>query len=485
MRKTGLLVLVMICLMPACTWVTHNLEKMGLQIDNTPPKDEKEKLYDKLVKNLYHSDYIVRKNAAAALGAMKTAQAVSPLIDALRDKNEEVRLVAAEALVQIGQPAIVPLTSVIACAGCPPPLINITVLTKIGAVVIPSLVDALKSEGCFDRQYLVSALINLGKPAVDPLLPVLLDKTDCARKATAYILGEIGDQAAIEPLLKSLKDESPWVREAVVVALTKIDDPRRVEPIIQALWDENEWVNKAAAYALQKIATPLAINPLITFLKLGKPDEIHQAAAEALISIGPPATEPLLTALYDKDERLRKTAADCLERLNWEPLRDVDKAWWLVTKHRMEEAGELEDFAIAPLVLALRNKDWQVRRDAMQALKEIGLHAVDAVIPTLKDEDKWVRQAGIEMLKYYGDERAIDPINDFLVSDASCMERRKIYHAVIDDFPSAKIIKPMECPDEHFCEICGKPATYFSKLVFKSLCETHRVFCEGTVVGFY
>lgn len=50
--------------------------------------------------------------------------------------------------------------------------------------------------------------MELGKPAVEPLVQVLKDKKELyfARKQAAEALGEIGDARAIEPLKQALND---------------------------------------------------------------------------------------------------------------------------------------------------------------------------------------------------------------------------------------------------------------------------------------
>lgn len=58
---------------------------------------------------LNDEDSYVRQGAAWALGEIKDLRAIGPLIFAIKDKDLDVRLRAAKALVKIGTPAVEPL----------------------------------------------------------------------------------------------------------------------------------------------------------------------------------------------------------------------------------------------------------------------------------------------------------------------------------------------------------------------------------------
>src|SRR4030042_6197793 len=60
-----------------------------------------------LIEKLNHEDLIVRLSAAKALGEIKDARAVKPLIATLKD--ERCGSTAANAMVKIGKPAVEPL----------------------------------------------------------------------------------------------------------------------------------------------------------------------------------------------------------------------------------------------------------------------------------------------------------------------------------------------------------------------------------------
>ena len=76
-------------------------------------------------------------------------------------------------------------------------------------------------------------------------------------------------------------------------------------------------MRNAADGALGQIGPP-AVEPLIA--ALGDADEgVRKAAAEALGQIGDArAVEPLIGALKGRDDRVRKAAAGALEALGWQ-----------------------------------------------------------------------------------------------------------------------------------------------------------------------
>lgn len=146
---------------------------------------------DELIQQLNQDDVIARLHAVKALGEIKDARAVEPLIAVLRDSK--CGLQAGNALAKIGQPSV------------------------------PSLVTALKSDSPIARR---NAAMALGKikdaNAVRPLIVALDDENPIVRRNAAIALGEIRDNSAVEPLTSALKDDSPIVRRDAALALKEM-----------------------------------------------------------------------------------------------------------------------------------------------------------------------------------------------------------------------------------------------------------------------
>jgi len=199
------------------------------------------------------------------------------------------------------------------------------------------------------------------KDEIDIQIDLLKDPDWVVRREAAITLGEMGDERCVEPLCNALRDGDWQVREVAIDALGQIGSPA-VEMLIKLLrdWD----VRKYAIMALGKIRDERVLDPLMAQLRN---DEFKDDATNALVELGEPAMERLITALKDKDEMVRKQAVLALGRI-----RHSD--------------------AIAPLIGMLADKDWFTRLTAAAALEAIGdERGREAIKPLMKDPDMVVR----------------------------------------------------------------------------------------------
>jgi HEAT repeat protein len=133
-----------------------------------------------------------RAAAVKALGEIRDARAVGPLMNALRDKDGPVREEATNALAKIGGPAVKPLMT--------------------------DLADAKLDV----RMQAVSTLAKIGQPAVEPLIDVLKGDDQIAAAYAAKALGEIKDPRAMAFLSAVQNHSNPVVRKAVAEALNNM-----------------------------------------------------------------------------------------------------------------------------------------------------------------------------------------------------------------------------------------------------------------------
>ena len=169
---------------------------------------------------------------------------------------------------------------------------------------------------------------------------------------------------------------------ATAVAYSQSDE---ISGLIQALEDKNVNTRRRAIKALQK-AGPPAVEPLITALKNEK-SRARAGAAQALGGIKDDrAVEPLIGALGDKIANVRAWAAEAL--------------------------GEIkDDRAVEPLIAALEDKNPDVRSWAAKALGEIkDDRAVEPLIAALHDKNGHVRSWTAEALGKMRDGRAVEPL---------------------------------------------------------------------------
>ncbi len=259
-----------------------------------------------LIAALNDADHGVRDHAASSLGKIRDPRAVVPLIAAFKDTNGNtgvdvgVRESAAAALVTIGTVR----SLAVSCLG------KIKDPRAIEPL-IADLTDAGPDLGF--RAGAASALEMIGAPAVDRLIAALKDADTDVRDLAASALGNIKDPRAIEPLIRALKGRHgiyDFFPGSAASALVNIGTPA-VEPLIAALRDADRDVRKLAVFALGNIGDPRAVEPIIAALKDGNTD-FQNTAASALAEIGAPAVEPLIALLKDTDVNVRLSAASAL-----------------------------------------------------------------------------------------------------------------------------------------------------------------------------
>ncbi|NIM13846.1 MAG: hypothetical protein GTO45_17520 [Candidatus Aminicenantes bacterium] len=326
-----------------------------------------------------------REHAAMALGYMGDTKTVELLIGALRDDYSSVRVQAAEALGKIRD-----------------------------AKAVKPLINALKDDEIAAREAAAKALIKLGKPAVNSLMNALKNRDALVRLRVIDILGKIGGAKTVELIISALKDCDSNVRWKAVDTLCRIGDTRAVEPLIDTLKDSNNYVRWCAAEALGELGDVRAAAPLINALR----DEyVRKRAKEALDKIADGrAVDPLIKALKNNDYYIQLTAAKTLEKFGWKPANDIELAVYLIVKEDWEKLPFIGKPAVAPLINALKDGDYLVRRNAAEALGKIGdAEAVELLINALKDEDYFVRSNAAGALGKIGDARAVEHLVTFYV----------------------------------------------------------------------
>jgi len=199
------------------------------------------------------------------------------------------------------------------------------------------------------------------KDEIEIQIDLLKDQDWAVRREAVITLGEMGDERCVEPLVRSLRDGDWQVREVAIEALGMVGSPA-VELLIKQLrdWD----IRKYAIKALGKIRDERVLEPLIAQLRS---DEFKEDATDALVELGQPAMETLVKALKDKDENVRKQAVIALGRIQ-------------------------DPAAIDALIEMLQDRDWFTRLTAAAALEKIGdERGRDAIKPLLRDPDLVVK----------------------------------------------------------------------------------------------
>jgi len=179
---------------------------------------------------------------------------------------------------------------------------------------VNDLINSLKSDDSKQQKQAARELVDIGKPAVKPLLETLKDEKWKIRWYASEILGEIGDEEAVEDLIVAMADENSGVRSKSMLALVEIDEPS-VDPLINSLSNENWQIRRQAAEALGLIGIKKAVNPLIETLNDENP-WVKKSAAESLGNIGDKrAVNPLKNMLKEDNSEVHEAVTDALGKL--------------------------------------------------------------------------------------------------------------------------------------------------------------------------
>jgi HEAT repeat protein len=192
---------------------------------------EEEKNTENALKEIARSmrpgnDPQVRQYGALLLGQLKDSEGITPLIQALRDPDKNVRAQAAKALGVIGDPSIGPLTLLL---DDPDWRVRYRAAEALGITgsekAVPFLINVLDDPKDHVRYMAAKAIGETGSGAAENALIVRLgDENEFVRRSAATSLGKTGGVAAKEALKRLLaRETSEEVRRVMISALQQLD----------------------------------------------------------------------------------------------------------------------------------------------------------------------------------------------------------------------------------------------------------------------
>ena len=406
-----------------------------------------------------------RKDAIDAVAEMGGHGAVAPIAALLEDRDKRIRETAAAALERLDwQPdtADARVRFYLATA-------NVAALTALGRDAVEPLINRLKSG--FDFGIIAEALGSIGDArAVGPLtgafresssgealdkdkaiihallkiggsgVDAVIAKMDAHPLDTFHLFADVAPQLGsrgLESLTRALLSY-PYIRRRAASELTKLGwTPDAVDLNAAYLMASEKWdecVDLGAS----------AVPALVTALTGGEPYgfSVTQPAGQALLRIGPPAVEALISALHhhqgtaDSFPRVadllarigdgraieplvsylksnpaytyRQAAANALRSLGWQPGTPEDKlAYWIATGD-WASCASLGAFAVPALVGALATSNAPAD-PIVDVLVRIGAPAVDSLIADLAGRGTHIAHT-IKALAAIGDPRALEPL---------------------------------------------------------------------------
>ena len=373
----------------------------------------------------------VRKAAIKALGKINDPWSLEALVATLRDSDASVRQVSAWVLPRTGWRARTRKERAWFFIAS----LQWDKLPELGTAASGPLSAVLRDDDSYIRKSAARALGQIGWQAPDD--------TDRAWFFIASLqwdkLPELG-AAAVEPLLGVLDDKLAQVRLAAAQALGGIKDLRAVRPLLGLLDDPSAAVRLAAIKALGSIGDPEAVDPLIDLLQDENP-AIRVSTAETLARLrGPQSVVPLVRALRDEDLLVREAVARALAELDWQPGNEREKAAFFIAARQWDKVRELKEAAAGELLARLADPNRKVRRNAAEILEKIawrpkndreracfliaalrweqverlGAAAVEPLVRVLQDEDPRIREMAARTLERTGDVRAVKPLIEAL-----------------------------------------------------------------------
>lgn len=407
----------------------------------------------KIVALLKDSESVIRVDAANCVLAWNLPArpaALSVLKSALNDDRAGIRTTAAQGLRQAGADAIPALQEALSSDGLATKIVAADALGDLGAAgapAVPQLLSALDSDSPILKSIVLRAL---GEIRANPEQVVPKLKHQCndshaqVRVAALVALGRFGASSATETatIAAALKDAELSVRLAACDALAALGPEARsaVDALAEAMKDSEGVVTVRAAEALGRIG-PAAIPALVKLLDqrvysipalqtieamgpsakslagklvemLKTPSEIPQrnlCLAIAAIGADPNVAGPALKqVLADESSEARPAAAYALGRIGDQtaikeltntveaddPLLQLACSWSLL--HLDPQNVDYIKIAIPRLIAALDRPEPNVRLQAARTLGELGQQArsaTPALVKTLGNDEVLVVRA--------------------------------------------------------------------------------------------
>jgi len=290
-----------------------------------------------LIEALKDHDFTVRREAALALERIADDRSTDALMDALRYEEWQreypilagVRAAAARALGKIGNPSA--LEPLLGALDDPDDEVKIAAIRSLSGFPSEESIRAIErfvdhpSEDI--RRVTIESLAELDHElGLRYAARALDDSSWMVRKAAAKVMRKFGDIRCLQVLLNNLNDLDTEVRHHILLAVVKMGE-YAVEPLLDKLSDP-QWQTRAMVVeALGEIGSRRAVSRLKGMLAGRGRDEnryVRGKVAEALGRIGDPESlEALHMALKDPYLFVRRKARQAIDIIDVEP--DLEK----------------------------------------------------------------------------------------------------------------------------------------------------------------
>ena len=270
----------------------------------------------------------VRAEAVAAMVAIATQHSLGPLIEATRDPQPNIQILAVDGLVNFYYPGYVQTGWVAS-------------LKKFGT--------GLKGRFTEVNTQVVDAYVEVRPDVIEALGHVTTGGTSMdSRALAARALGILRARAAAPQLVEALKSKDSQVMLEALRALEKIGDRAAGPQVAYLLRDLHEPVQVAAIDVTGQLQNRDAIPELQDLVKTSKKAPVRRAALVALAKLPDPSTKTVfLQYLGDRDKYMRAAAAEGVGRIG-DPA-DRDRLQKAMESERSESTRLSMAFALVRL----------------------------------------------------------------------------------------------------------------------------------------
>lgn len=224
----------------------------------------------------------IRAKGCRNAGIMLNESALPHLERCLDDDNDDVRIEAAQAMLDIA-----------------------------GVEILAPILMRLNDMSLWMQVRLEKSILTFGEHAVFPLVEAMKSTSPKVQGFCVEMLGILGDVKAVPTLLEYIDYTVPEVKHKSLIALGKIGDARSIPIIQKFLFSTDEQLRADAAKAAGKLSTPLMVYDLHWML-VKDTMNVKLAAGEALARSGEMGIKSLLYALNLRDDQVRMVAMQFL-----------------------------------------------------------------------------------------------------------------------------------------------------------------------------
>ncbi len=244
-----------------------------------------------------------------------------------------------------------------------------------------------------------------------PTLEQCIERREYQCVVRFYLKGVGDDSAAAISALLFFSENDPQPVADVLGSLNDHDLMNVARAIVQSGGPGHPAVFALARYAGTELGRALgravvrcgedAFDVLVAHA--GDEDQNARLGAIFLLGfIGKSGIPVLKGIVYRADGEEQRTAARCLQRLEWIPENPDEKAMFFFLCDDWKELVRLKERALPFLFSLVKKDDPTIRRSAIQALGEIGdSRAVPVILPYVDDCDQEVRIATVSALIHF------------------------------------------------------------------------------------